>query len=215
MEHVARRKPLSVSLLTVQYRMNEAIMRFSSQWFYEGRLEAAPEVRHRGILDLDTPITWVDTTGMDFKEEFVGESFGRINRAEAGLLMQELERYVLRISTRRILDERVDFGIISPYRAQVQYLRGRIKASSVLRPLFPLLSVNTVDGFQGQERDVIFISLVRANSEGQIGFLSDLRRMNVAMTRARMKLVILGEAATLARHPFYRRLLEYIREGLE
>ncbi len=215
MEHVALRKPLSVSLLTVQYRMNEAIMRFSSQWFYEGRLEAAPEVRHRGILDLDTPITWVDTTGMDFKEEFVGESLGRINRAEAGLLMQELERYVLRISTRRILDERVDFGIISPYRAQVQYLRGRIKASSVLRPLLPLLSVNTVDGFQGQERDVIFISLVRANSEGQIGFLSDLRRMNVAMTRARMKLVILGEAATLARHPFYRRLLEYIREGLE
>ena len=211
MEHVARRKPQAVTLLTVQYRMNEAIMRFSSQWFYEGKLEAAPEVRHRGILDWDSPITWVDTSGRDFKEEFVGETFGRINRAEADLLMQELERYIRRIGGERILEERIDFGIISPYKAQVQYLRGRIKGSAALRPYRGLLTVNTVDGFQGQERDVIFISLVRANSEGQIGFLGDLRRMNVAMTRARMKLVILGEAETLARHSFYRSLLEYVR----
>ena len=97
-------------------------------------------------------------------------------------------------------------------KAQVQYLRSRLKADPGLRPLRDLLTVNTVDGFQGQERDVIFISLVRANAEGRIGFLSDLRRMNVAMTRARMKLVILGEAATLSRHPFYRQLLEYIRD---
>lgn len=212
MEHVAERKPQAVSLLTVQYRMNEAIMRFSSQWFYRGRLEAAPEVRHRGILDWDTPITWVDTTGRDFKEQFVGETFGRINKDEADLLLQELERYIQRIGGGRILDERIDFGIISPYKAQVQYLRGRIKSSAALRPYRDLLTVNTVDGFQGQERDVIFISLVRANDEGQIGFLQDLRRMNVAMTRARMKLVILGEAETLASHPFYRRLLEHIRQ---
>ena len=212
MEHVAERKPQAVSLLTVQYRMNESIMRFSSQWFYRGRLEAAPEVRHRGILDWDTPITWVDTTGRDFKEQFVGETFGRINKDEADLLLQELERYIQRIGGGRILDERIDFGIISPYKAQVQYLRGRIKASAALRPYRDLLTVNTVDGFQGQERDVVFISLVRANDEGQIGFLQDLRRMNVAMTRARMKLVILGEAETLASHPFYRRLLEHIRE---
>jgi len=93
----------------------------------------------------------------------------------------------------------------------VQYLRGRIRQSAVLRPIRDLLAANTVDGFQGQERDVIFISLVRANDQGQIGFLGDLRRMNVAITRARMKLVILGEAATLARHPFYADLLAYIR----
>lgn len=214
MEEVVSRKPSVVTLLRMQYRMNEAIMRFSSQWFYHGELEAAPEVRHRGILDWDTPISWIDTTGRDFKEEFVGETFGRINRDEARLLMEELEAYIRRIGGRRILEERIDFGIISPYRAQVQYLRHCIKSSAALRPYRDLMSVNTVDGFQGQERDVIFISLVRANDEGQIGFLGDLRRMNVAITRARMKLVILGEAETLAHHPFYRKLQEYIATSL-
>ena len=211
MEKVVAEKPAAVSLLKVQYRMNEAIMHFSSQWFYNGELKAAPEVRHRGILDWDTPISWIDTSDREFKEEFVGETFGRINREEANLLLQELEAYIQRIGGKRILDERIDFGLISPYRAQVQYLRSRIKASAALRPYRDLLSVNTVDGFQGQERDVIFISLVRANEEGQIGFLGDLRRMNVAITRARMKLVILGEATTLGHHPFYRKLLEYIQ----
>ncbi|MDO4165251.1 MAG: AAA domain-containing protein [Bacteroides sp.] len=212
MEHIVAGKPNAVSLLKVQYRMNEAIMRFSSDWFYGGELEAAPEVRHRGILDWDTPITWIDTSDMDFKEEFVGESFGRINKEEAHLLLQELEAYINRIGGSRILEERIDFGIISPYKAQVQYLRNKIKTSAALRPYRQLFTVNTVDGFQGQERDVIFISLVRANEEGQIGFLNDLRRMNVAITRARMKLVILGEAATLGKHSFYRKLLEYVKE---
>ncbi len=209
MEKLVAEKPETVSLLKVQYRMNEAIMRFSSDWFYQGKLEAAPEVRDRGILDWDTPVTWIDTSEMNFKETFVGESFGRINREEADLLLQQLDAYIRRIGGERILNERIDFGIISPYKAQVQYLRGKIKASSALRPYRPLLSVNTVDGFQGQERDVIFISLVRANEQGQIGFLGDLRRMNVAITRARMKLVILGEAATLGKHPFYKKLIEY------
>ena len=211
MERVAKGKPEAVSLLRIQYRMHEDIMRFPSQWFYHGLLEAAPEVRHRGILDLDTPIDWIDTTGRDFKEQFVGETFGRINRDEADLLLQELEAYIRRIGGQRILDERIDFGIISPYKAQVQYLRARIRGNAALRPYRDLMTVNTVDGFQGQERDVIFISLVRANEDGQIGFLGDLRRMNVAITRARMKLVILGEAETLGRHPFYRELLTYIR----
>ena len=211
MQRLAQTKPEAVSLLRVQYRMNEAIMQFSSRRFYNGMLQADPSVRHRGILDLDTPIDWIDTTGLDFKEQFVGDTFGRINRDEADLLIRHLEAYVARIGTVRIRDERIDFGIISPYRAQVQYLRGRIRQSAVLRPVRDLLAANTVDGFQGQERDVIFISLVRANDQGQIGFLGDLRRMNVAITRARMKLVILGEAATLARHPFYADLLAYIR----
>ena len=211
MQRLAQTKPEAVSLLRVQYRMNEAIMQFSSRRFYNGMLQADPSVRHRGILDLDTPIDWIDTTGLDFKEQFVGDTFGRINRDVADLLIRHLEAYVARIGTVRILDERIDFGIISPYRAQVQYLRGRIRQSAVLRPVRDLLAANTVDGFQGQERDVIFISLVRANDQGQIGFLGDLRRMNVAITRARMKLVILGEAATLARHPFYADLLAYIR----
>ncbi|EGF58558.1 AAA domain-containing protein [Bacteroides fluxus] len=210
MEKVVSSKPSTVSLLKVQYRMHEDIMKFSSQWFYNGELEAAPEVRCRGILDWDSPISWIDTSDMDFKEEFVGETFGRINKDEANLLLQELKSYITRIGSNRILEERIDFGIISPYRAQVQYLRNKIKTDASLKPYRSLLTVNTVDGFQGQERDVIFISLVRANEEGQIGFLNDLRRMNVAITRARMKLVILGEAATLSHHSFYRKLMEYI-----
>ena len=192
--------------------MNEAIMQFPSDWFYQGELEAAPEVRYQGILDFDSPMSWIDTSEMEFHEEFVGESFGRINKQEANLLLEELEAYINRIGKERILEERIDFGLISPYKAQVQYLRSKIKGSSFLRPLRSLITVNTVDGFQGQERDVVFISLVRANEEGQIGFLNDLRRMNVAITRARMKLVILGEAATLTKHPFYKRLMAFIKK---
>lgn len=212
MEKIVQAKPTAVSLLKVQYRMHEDIMRFPSEWFYNHQLEAAPEVRHRGILDYDTPMTWIDTSGLEFHEEFVGESFGRINKPEANLLLQELEAYIKRIGESRVLDERIDFGLISPYKAQVQYLRGRIKSSSFFRPFQSMITVNTVDGFQGQERDVVFISLVRANENGQIGFLSDLRRMNVAITRARMKLVILGDAATMTRHPFYKKLMEYINK---
>ena len=211
MEKVVSNKPAVVSLLKVQYRMHEEIMKFPSQWFYNGELEAAPEVRYRGILDWDTPIHWIDTSEMDFKEEFVGETFGRINKAEADLLLSELKIYINRIGGNRILEEKIDIGIISPYKAQVQYLRSKIKADASLKPYRSLFTVNTVDGFQGQERDVIFISLVRANEEGQIGFLNDLRRMNVAITRARMKLVILGEAETLKHHGFYRKLLEFIQ----
>lgn len=213
MEKVAKTKPSTVSLLKVQYRMNEAIMKFPSQWFYNNELQAAPEVSHRGILDWDSPISWVDTSEKEFKEEFVGESFGRINREEANLLLKELKAYIERIGGNHILEERIDFGLISPYKAQVQYLRNKIKQSSFLRPYRGLLTVNTVDGFQGQERDVIFISLVRANNEGQIGFLNDLRRMNVAITRARMKLVIFGDAMTMKHHAFYRKLLEYIEKN--
>ena len=216
MEKIVKLQPAVVSLLKVQYRMNEAIMQFSSDWFYHGELEAAPEVRYRSILDFNTPMRWIDTSEMDFHEEFVGESFGRINKPEADLLINELEAYIQRIGKERIGEERIDFGLISPYKAQVQYLRKIIKSSSVLRPFRSLIHVNTqVDGFQGQERDVIFISLVRANEEGQIGFLNDLRRMNVAITRARMKLVILGDAATLTKHPFYRKLMEFIQKSEE
>ena len=155
---------------------------------------------------------WIDTSEMECHEEFVGESFGRINKPEANLLLQELESYIQKIGENRVLDEHIDFGLISPYKAQVQYLRNKIKRSSFFRRFRSLITVNTVDGFQGQERDVIFISLVRANESGQIGFLNDLRRMNVAITRARMKLVILGNATTLTKHTFYHKLMEYIEK---
>ena len=212
MQTIVKRKPEAVSLLKIQYRMNEDIMRFSSDWFYGGSLQAAPEVKYRGILDYDTPMVWINTEGIDCNEEFVGESFGRINKAEARLTLEQLQTYITRIGKQRILEERIDFGVISPYKAQVQYLRQSIRREPFFKPFHHLISINTVDGFQGQERDVIVISLVRANEEGQIGFLNDLRRMNVAITRARMKLIILGDASTLTRHPFYKKLYEYIEK---
>ena len=222
MERIVDNHPETVTLLKMQYRMNEEIMRFSSDWFYGNQVESAPEVKYRSILDLDIPMTWIDTSefsensensdysDISFKEQFVGESFGRINKAEAELTLLVLEQYFQKIGKQRILDERLDVGVISPYRAQVQYLRRLFKKKEFFKPYRSFISVNTVDGFQGQERDIILISLVRANDEGQIGFLRDLRRMNVAITRARMKLIILGDASTMTRHPFYKRLYDYI-----
>ena len=244
MERIAENKPEVVTLLKIQYRMNEDIMRFSSDWFYGGQVESAPQIKYRSILDYDHPISWIDTSNeenqitiegeeapedsasnsspasaanqnsdLNFKEQFVGESFGRINKAEAELTLLTLAEYFTKIGKQRVLGDSIDVGIISPYRAQVQYLKKLIKKYEFFKPYRRLISVNTVDGFQGQERDVILISLVRSNDEGQIGFLKDLRRMNVAMTRARMKLIILGNKDTMTQHPFYKKLWEYV-EGL-
>ena len=222
MERIAENKPEVVTLLKIQYRMNEEIMRFSSDWFYHGKVQSAPQIKYRSILDYDHAITWIDTSDkestdtieegedLNFKEQFVGESFGRINKAEAELTLLTLAEYFTKIGKQRVIDERIDVGIISPYRAQVQYLKRLIKKYEFFKPYRRLISVNTVDGFQGQERDVILISLVRSNDEGQIGFLKDLRRMNVAMTRARMKLIILGNKETMTQHPFYKKLWEYV-----
>ena len=249
MERIAENKPEVVTLLKIQYRMNDEIMRFSSDWFYGGKVESAPQIKYRSVLDYDHPITWIDTSNeenqitiegedapedsssnsssatasnqnsasavnqnsdLNFKEQFVGESFGRINKAEAELTLLTLAEYFTKIGKQRVLSESIDVGIISPYRAQVQYLKKLIKKYEFFKPYRRLISVNTVDGFQGQERDVILISLVRSNDEGQIGFLKDLRRMNVAMTRARMKLIILGNKDTMTKHPFYKKLWEYI-----
>ena len=222
MERIAENKPEVVTLLKIQYRMNDEIMRFSSDWFYHGKVQSAPQIKYRSILDYDHPITWIDTSDkeptdtieedkeLNFKEQFVGESFGRINKAEAELTLLTLAEYLTKIGKQRVLDERIDVGIISPYRAQVQYLKSLIKKYEFFKPYRRIISVNTVDGFQGQERDVILISLVRSNDEGQIGFLKDLRRMNVAMTRARMKLIILGNKNTMTKHPFYKKLWEYV-----
>lgn len=241
MERIAENKPEVVTLLKIQYRMNDEIMRFSSDWFYGGKVESAPQIKYRSVLDYDHPITWIDTSNeenqitiegedapedsastassvsaanqnsdLNFKEQFVGESFGRINKAEAELTLLTLAEYFTKIGKQRVLEERIDVGIISPYRAQVQYLKKLIKKYEFFKPYRRLISVNTVDGFQGQERDVILISLVRSNDEGQIGFLKDLRRMNVAITRARMKLIILGNKDTMTQHPFYKKLWEYV-----
>ncbi len=239
MERIADGKPEVVTLLRMQYRMNEDIMRFSSDWFYHNMMQAAPQVQHRSILDLDLPMTWIDTGNEELRmkdEGFAtaqrGEQRGGsskqttgaaansssftlhsslINEAEARLTLLTLQAYFEMIGRERILKERLDVGIISPYRAQVQLLRKLLRKREFFKPFRSLISINTVDGFQGQERDIIVISLVRSNDEGQIGFLRDLRRMNVAITRARMKVIILGDRRTLTRHPFYRKLWQYIQ----
>ena len=212
MQKVAQRQPPAVSLLQIQYRMHEDIMHFPSRWFYHNCLQAAPEVRFRNILEYDSPIVWCDTQAYDSSEETAGESLSHLNRTEALLLLQQLQEYIQKIGETRILDEQIDFGLISPYKAQVRYIRQLMRKNPFFKPFARLISINTVDGFQGQERDVIFISLVRANEAGNIGFLQDLRRMNVAITRARMKLILLGDVLTLLHHPFYKALFEYIQE---
>lgn len=233
MQYIVEQKPQAVSLLRVQYRMCDDIMQFPNREFYGGLLESAPEVKYRGILDWDTAVEWVDTDpgsapmqqegkkqrtaseqseDSDLTREWGEEMAGlsRVNPAEAQLTLDTLKRYFEKIGKERLLEERVDVGIISPYKGQVQLLRRMLRQDRYWKPFRGQISVNTVDGFQGQERDVIVISLVRSNDQGAIGFLRDLRRMNVAITRARMKLIIVGDKGTVCRIPFYKRLAEYV-----
>ena len=211
MQKVVRSKPSCVTLLDVQYRMNQDIMEFSSRHFYHGKLKADPSVADRLVSPIDTPLMWLDTSQCDFGEQ-QSRSLSRSNHEEAKLLMKTLMDYVKLIGMEHLLREQTDFGIISPYKAQVRLLRKYLRNNRMLKPLRHQISVNTVDGFQGQERDVILISMVRDNTSGSIGFLNDLRRMNVAITRARMKLIIFGNAETLRKTKFYERLIEYFEE---
>ena len=238
MQTICENKPRCVSMLTIQYRMSDEIMQFPNREFYDGLLQSDPSVKYRGILDWDTAIEWVEsdletengkqktenedltpksnrfhlsdfTFPFSSGETLASDGLSRINPVEAELALQTLHDYIERIGKDRILYERLDIGIISPYKGQVQLLRRMLRKDSYWKPLRHLISINTVDGFQGQERDIILISMVRQNEQGQVGFLSDLRRMNVAITRARMKLIIIGHSPTLCRHPFYKRLKHY------
>ena len=227
MQTICENKPRCVSMLNVQYRMCDEIMQFPNREFYDGQLHSDPSVKYRGILDWDTAIEWIESEEpieslenlenldrLDHLESpgelLASDGLSRINPAEARQALQSLHDYIERIGRDRILHERLDIGIISPYKGQVQLLRRMLRRDSYWKPLRQLISVNTVDGFQGQERDIILISMVRQNEQGQVGFLSDLRRMNVAITRARMKLIIIGHSPTLCHHPFYKRLKHYI-----
>lgn len=237
MERIVSNHPECVVLLTTQYRMHEDIMRFSSEWFYKGMMKAAPEVSCRGILDLDIPVEWIDTASLireaenhhvsdahenlhedtgnelvrSFYETESDHGSGRLNKDEALLTLQILQNYIEKMGKKRILDERLDIAVISPYRSQAVYIRRLVSSTPYFKQLRRSIAVNTVDGFQGRESDIVVISLVRSNNSGQIGFLRELRRMNVAMTRARMKLIIIGNAETMSSHPFYRKLIDYIQ----
>ncbi|MGV3525349.1 MAG: AAA domain-containing protein [Candidatus Sericytochromatia bacterium] len=210
-EKAIQRQPQSSVRLTTQYRMHEQIMAFPSSWFYENTLEAAPGVGQRRLQaaqaaehPLNQPLLWVDTAGCGFDEERDSDSGSVGNPGEVRLLQQILSEW---LSDPDWPSGPVTIGVIAPYRRQVEALRAGLQLTL---PAGTRLEVETVDSFQGQERDVICLSFVRSNEAGEIGFLSDLRRTNVAMTRARSKLLLIGDTATLGSHPFYRELQEQV-----
>jgi superfamily I DNA and/or RNA helicase len=214
-EKIIERNPECATLLTTQYRMHETIMNFSSRWFYAGRLVAFPGVRYKTLVDNDIPVEWVDTSKCKFRENRQTHGTSIYNDEEAELMFLTLFNYMEKLGERRILEERVTIGIISPYSAQVNLFRNRIKEYRYFDDFLShkLISMKTIDGFQGQERDIIAISLVRSNREARIGFLSDYRRINVAMTRARKKLLLIGNSSTLREDPFFEALFQYVQKN--
>jgi hypothetical protein len=208
LEKCATLHPEAVVLLEEQYRMNEAIMGFSSKVFYEGRLKANISVAHRLLFEGDMPVSFVDTAGCGFDEQQQGTSLA--NPEEAVFLLKHLARLTAGLNPTNAFPT---IAIIAPYKEQIRVLNEQLAAHPELLKYKDYIAVNTVDSFQGQERDVVHISMTRSNSEGEIGFLSDIRRMNVALTRARKKLVVIGDSSTLTRLPFYANFIDYT-EGL-
>lgn len=219
--------PDAVHLLDVQYRMHQSIMDFSNQYFYDGALKAHDSVEGRRLLSLDPggeivtvfePVLFVDTAGTGFEEKINKDTAkdstryaSKYNPEEALLLREHLLQLLEKFPDP---DHFPSIGLLSPYREQVNYMEDMVREDEVLSPLFAdsQIVVNTIDGFQGQERDVIYISLVRSNPKSEIGFLSDYRRMNVAMTRARKLLVVIGDSATIGNNAFYAKFLAYCEE---
>ncbi|HQR41164.1 MAG TPA: AAA domain-containing protein [Gemmatales bacterium] len=208
-----RKHPLRSKMLEVQYRMHEAIMRFSSHYFYDNKLLAHESVRTALLRPHQPPVEFVDTAGCGYGEAQDPETLSRFNEEEAQLLIKLIEKLIEEIGPEQWLQEGISMGIITPYRSQVDLLHKLAEQSSLLEPLHKLVTINTVDAFQGQERDVIAISFVRSNEKSEVGFLGDIRRTNVAMTRARKKLIMVGDSATLGSHPFYLDLLDYVQKG--
>jgi ATP-dependent RNA/DNA helicase IGHMBP2 len=215
-EKVIRTQPETTVMLRTQYRMHEHIMGFSNKRFYKGKLEANDSVKD-SRLSLDTsepllyqPVEFLDTAGCGFNEEVNPETQSFFNDGEAKLLVNHLEQLLRQYYEK--CEKPVSVGVISPYREQVQYLSDLLNENEFLKPYLPLISVKTVDGFQGQERDIMYISLARSNENGEIGFLADYRRINVALTRARKKLVVIGDSATLSYHKFYMEMMDYFEK---
>ena len=191
----------AVVLLEEQYRMHEQIMGYSSKVFYDDQLKAHLSVAQHVLFPGDKPLSFVDTAGCGFEES--AESTSITNPEEAVFLFKHLTQFVEELALVYNTDSFPSIAIISPYKQQILLLKEQLVHSPALQPYSNSISVNTIDSFQGQERDIVYISMVRSNSDGNIGFLSDVRRMNVAMTRARKKLVVIGDSATLAQFPFY------------
>lgn len=207
LEKCAERTPEAVALLEEQYRMNSKIMAYSSEVFYKNRLLAHASVANRTLFLNDNPVLFIDTAGCSYEEKLEGTS--STNAEEAAFLVKQLIRLVEDIHLKNNKNSFPSIAVISPYKQQLVHLQGFVDESEVLNKVKNKISVNTIDSFQGQERDIVFISLVRSNTSSEIGFLSDIRRMNVAMTRARKKLVVIGDSATLGSHLFYANFIEY------
>jgi len=218
-EKCIKRQPTTARMLTVQYRMHEHIMTFSSEQFYDGQLEAHQSVRYAGLEAYDVsfapdlPVEFLDTAGFRFLEITVPESRSTANPEEADLLLKRLAQLLGPYDQAAQKQNLLTIGVIAPYRAQINYLKDAIEEDDTLSGFLQhrMLSVGTVDSFQGQERDIIAISLTRSNNHGEIGFLSDIRRMNVGMTRARRKLLLVGDSSTLSSNPFFLELLAYVK----
>jgi ATP-dependent RNA/DNA helicase IGHMBP2 len=213
MEKCIKRQSNTASMLQTQYRMHEAIMRFSSDYFYDGKLIADDSVKDHLLKDEEKPIAFIDTAGASFSEEQDPETLSRLNKEEAQMLIRTIEKLIREVGEEQWLEEKITLGIITPYSAQVEYIAGLAEASEEIINLKHLVTINTVDAFQGQERDVIAISLVRSNDKGEVGFLGDIRRTNVALTRARKKLLVVGDSATLGSHKFYTEWIDYIQKN--
>jgi superfamily I DNA and/or RNA helicase len=214
-EKIIKRQPKASKMLTLQYRMPDMIMGFSSRYFYEGRLLAA-ENTEKHFLDRQEPVLeYIDTAGSGYMEQLEEESLSTYNTDEAIFSLKYLEEMIKRIGIAKIKTNLWSIGLIAPYKAQVRKFNELLFDTynfPNLRSFSDFLTIDSIDGFQGQERDIIIISLVRSNPKGEIGFLSDTRRMNVALTRAKRKLVVIGDSATLSVHPFYQAFLDYIDE---
>ena len=206
------RQPQQSAMLKVQYRMHQDIMNFSSAYFYKNELIAHESVRAELLRPNQSPVEFIDTAGAGYVENQDPETLSRFNEEEAHLLMRRVEVLVEEIGLDEWISLEISMGIITPYRAQVELLTKIAESSTILEPLKKRITINTVDAFQGQERDVIAISFVRSNAKSEVGFLGDIRRTNVAMTRARKKLIMIGDSATLGSHPFYLQLIEYVQE---
>ncbi len=208
-----QKHPERSTMLRVQYRMHQHIMEFSSHYFYNDELIAHDSVKNELLRSHQQPVEFIDTAGCGYAESQDPETLSRFNAEEAQLLIRITEKLVEDIGFEEWIEQNITMGIITPYRAQVDLLHKLAEASAILEPLHKLVTINTVDAFQGQERDVIVISFVRSNDKGEVGFLSDIRRTNVAMTRAKKKLIMIGDSATLGSHPFYVELLDFVQKG--
>lgn len=209
-EKCIKRHPEAASMLQVQYRMHEDIMGFPSKYFYDDQLIADPTIKNHQLPN-QSPMRFIDTAGCGYNETLDPETLSKYNEDEARLLIHSLEQLVDQIGLQEWIHAGYSIGIITPYSAQVAILLGLAEETPQLNEIASLISINTVDAFQGQERDVIAISLVRSNDSGEIGFLNDIRRTNVAITRARKKVIIIGDSSTLYANPFYNELVEYVQ----